>query len=807
MTKTLYITWKHFLFDDFLDFYDAALLAILSPRLSSIEAASWIILSSCGMSLRTFTETFGEVTAFRVQVLLGTKSFVLAKECADRGKVYGIVVAVVTAFLTVAFSSSIGKALSDDDDVAQLIIDHLPIFGTLFVPTMVANVCWAVLCVQQNKKFANFVVRGSMWFICIPFSLGATLKFGLGLNGFTGGVSASVLLSAFLLWHELMRTDWYDVMLHVCKRNITRRKRFGSLHFGIDDEVSASNSRNVFDEAVYQDPIDDDSDASGSTVSFSNVTVSKLVENNPEIRPTITKDDQDIFYNNVHSSIIYQIPHPNNQSSKIDNYTNKNSIYDQNVGEEHLEISDIAVLHDLETPRRTGNSRRESTSKFRSSIREESAIEDPLHRQKVTTISSDLCFTMEGNAGQVPAPTCESNTEVKQSLETNQCVVVDDNITHSNDRLDKGESASLEVKEEAHFSQTTIDVLPKVYIRTVAQDSVPSHSAKSNSGLTEQRLTEIKEEANSNDKSSEDDSNMRVATINVSDRFIEMNRAIRKVERSSNSGTTNISPPPLHFDPAVPRAWWTNKDHAQHKEQLRESESSGGLSQDHRSTNTGAKRNHLVKNGIKNNLADTPLNAPDDERIEELSPEEAIAERLENTESSRSNVSTEASFKQMRNHLVEKYENYMSEHHRYENSAHTAGKTTTPSLDWIESSSPPKVIDDETTMNSAWLSHSAQEGLHNIETGSSAISQWLEKNFNETNYTEDANNLSITNNTSKDWLDIKEDNVTLESQLKTSSNKFLYLDSSNDNNLLQVEETKSSEFEDISSPGDRNSNK
>ena len=804
MTKALYITWKHFLFDDFLDFYDAALLALLSPRLGSIEAASWIILSFCGMSLRTFTETFGEVTAFRVQVLLGTKSFLLAKESADRGKVYGIAVAVVIAFLTVVFSSPIGKAFSDDDDVVQLITDHLPIFGTLFVPTMVANVCWAVLCVQQNKKFANFVVRGSMWFICIPFSLAATLKFGLGLNGFTGGVSASVLLSAFLLWHELMRTDWYDVMLHVCKRNITRRKRFGNLHFGIDDEVSASNSRNVFDEALYQDPIDDDSYASGSTVSFSNVTVSKLVENNPETRPTITKDDQDIFYDNVHSSFISQIPPPDNQSSKIDNYTNNNSIYDHNDGEEHLETSKIEILHDLETPRRTGNSRRESTSKLCSSILEESAIEDHLQRQKVTTINSDLCFTMEGNSGQVPASTSESNTEVKHILATNQCVVVDDNITHSNDRLDKGESASIEVKEEAHFSQTTIDILPKVHIRTVAQDSVQSYSSKSNSGLTEQHSAENKEEANSNDKSSEDDSNLKVATINVSDRLIEMNGAIRKVERSSNSSTMNISPPPLHFDPTAPRAWWTKKDHVQHEEQLGESMSSGGLRQDHRSTNTDLKRNHLAKNESKNNLADTPFDAPNDERIEELSPEEAIAERLGNTESSRSNVSTERSFEQMKNHLVEKYENFMSEHHQYENSVHTAGKATTPSLDWIESSSPPKVIDDETTMDSAWLSHSAREGLHNIETGSSAISQWLEKNFNETNYTEDANNLSITNNTSKDWLDIKEDNLSLDPQRKTSSNKFLYLDSSIDNNLLQVEGTKASEF-DTSSPEDRNS--
>ena len=276
---SFFVSWKPLLICDILDLKESVVLTFFAPRLGSNEAAAWIILCCLWESLLGLTKIFGEVTASRVDILLGLGKHSKARTIADTGLVYGILFSICVTIVLLCVSVFMQNALVENGKnkfLRSIIADFLPIFGTIFLPAMIANICWSVIVAQQNYYLASFVIRGSTWFISIPLGIGTAIRMQIGLSGFVGAVAVNYLISAFILWNIVLTTNWLSVACEVQAKNAARGKKVNPEEDYDDDDSAVISYPNwVLDEhkerSVASDAIDEESVVSDSTVSVSNV--------------------------------------------------------------------------------------------------------------------------------------------------------------------------------------------------------------------------------------------------------------------------------------------------------------------------------------------------------------------------------------------------------------------------------------------------------------------------------------------------------------------------------------------------------
>ena len=292
--NTIFKAWRPLLAGDLLDVKTTSLFTLFTPFIGYYETVSWIILVYIWEFTLRLADAIGETVAARIDELLSIPNERKARSICDVGIVFGVALGFVIMIFILLTSNVIDNMLSSDRRVQSMITKYVPVVGEILIPFIMTRVCKSILYAQLRINTANFVLRGSTWFICIPLCVSAVFKFDFGLNGIIGAIASSSLISAYILWSHIMEADWVQISESVYRRNkVTGQVSSNAANDVIlhqDDFVNEATSN--CEQSALHDILESSSIGSESTASFTNVRT--IVEADKDINVTEKSSPQNL---------------------------------------------------------------------------------------------------------------------------------------------------------------------------------------------------------------------------------------------------------------------------------------------------------------------------------------------------------------------------------------------------------------------------------------------------------------------------------------------------------------------------------
>ncbi|KAL4062494.1 MOP flippase [Scleroderma citrinum] len=208
------------------------IVALAAGKLGEVPLAAQSVIMTTDTIINTIPFGFGVVASNRVGNLLGARSAIAARNTAHASALTSVFVGSIIMTAMMAVRKSFGYIFSDDEDIAQLVSQVMPLVASFQIADGLANACGGALRGQGRQHLGAVFNIIAYYVLALP--IGITLAFSarahLGLSGlwigqviglFTVGISEYLVV-----W---LGTDWDKEVQKSILRNEEEAKSRGLL--------------------------------------------------------------------------------------------------------------------------------------------------------------------------------------------------------------------------------------------------------------------------------------------------------------------------------------------------------------------------------------------------------------------------------------------------------------------------------------------------------------------------------------------------------------------------------------------------
>ena len=192
---------------------------IIAPFGANVVASHQIALNFSGLVFMVPLSISMAVT-IKVGVAIGEEKYQQAKEICHHSIIFALIIAALTAFITVTFSTYIAEIYSNNSDVIDMAISLMFLAALFQFSDAIQVISAGALRGYKDTKAILIITFIAYWVIglSIGFSLGVT-NFWLpqmGPAGFWIGIIIGLTTAAFLLFWRLSMIQKRYLLLRVC---------------------------------------------------------------------------------------------------------------------------------------------------------------------------------------------------------------------------------------------------------------------------------------------------------------------------------------------------------------------------------------------------------------------------------------------------------------------------------------------------------------------------------------------------------------------------------------------------------------
>jgi multidrug resistance protein, MATE family len=188
-----------------------AILTIFASHMGPAEVAAWAILGSIWDIFYSVTAGIGDAAEIRVAYHLGNNHPTMARLCAYKSLMIGVVVASLVSIVFFSLQSQIPKWFTTDKTLQAMLAEMVPFVGLANLTMTFGMQCWSILGAQGKYKLATWISFISSWGVSMPLAAIFVYAFQLDLQGLTSAVVCGYLTTGASLSYVLLSTDWQKV--------------------------------------------------------------------------------------------------------------------------------------------------------------------------------------------------------------------------------------------------------------------------------------------------------------------------------------------------------------------------------------------------------------------------------------------------------------------------------------------------------------------------------------------------------------------------------------------------------------------